>query len=121
MRERGDRLVAVGLERVDAQIERRPGGKRRPLLGALLAEGGGEMGIEPFRVIAKNVGRSAVERAAFQTLALMLAQGAGRMARAVAQRRDGRDVEPALALEHAEADRPRARLAHDPGRGGPAA
>jgi hypothetical protein len=43
MGERGQHLLAIRLERVDAQIERSATGERRALRGTLLAEHTGKM------------------------------------------------------------------------------
>ena len=56
--------VAVALERVDAQIDRRAAGKRRAFLGAVVAEHRGEIGIEPFRIVAPHWAGASSRRAA---------------------------------------------------------
>ena len=94
--------VALALERVDAQVERRARGERGALLRALVAEGAGEGGIEPFRIIAGDMRRRGGEIAGREPRALVLAQRLRREARAVGELADRLGIEPALAPEHAE-------------------
>ena len=62
MRELGNDVLALGLERIDAQIERRAARKRRAFRGAFVAEHAHEMRIEPVRIIALDM-RAARRRA----------------------------------------------------------
>ena len=118
MSERRQHPLAIGLEGVDAQIERRAAGEPRPLLGPLRAEYLGEMWVEPFRIIAGDPGRRARDGGAFArgTLERGTLRGlerGGRMARAVAQARDRLHVELALQPQHAEHQIARLIPAHE--------
>ena len=53
-RQRLQHLVAVGLERVDAQIDRGAAGQRRAFLGRRRAEGAREGGLEPVGIVAAH-------------------------------------------------------------------
>ena len=98
---RGRRL-AVALERVDAQIERRAARQRRALRRAFLAEHAREIRIEPFRIVAGDPGRRASEVGRVEACAFRLVERRRRMARAVGEPRNRRDIEPALEPQHAE-------------------
>ncbi len=113
--ERGGGLVALALERIDAQIERRAARQRRALGGALLAERAGEMRIEPFGIVAGDRRRRAVEARGIEPGALVVAQRRRRKARAVGEPRDRRRIELALEPQHAEQHGARALIAHDIG------
>ena len=117
--ERRRRLVAVGLERVDAQIERRARGRApRPPPRARRRT----RGRDTDRAIpdSRRAHAAARRRRAARSSAARSASvsGGGRMARAVGELRDRVGIEAALALEHAEQDGARRRLAHEPGRRG---
>ena len=114
-------VIAAGLQRVDAQIDRRARRQRGPLLRALLAEDARKMRIEPFRIIARNVRRRAGQRGVFQRGTLGLRQRLRRKARSVEQFCDRFAIKPAFELEHAEQHSPRRGFAHDIGAGGAAA
>ena len=117
MRELRQHLLALGLERVDAHIERRAARQRRALGAALVAKHPRKIAdranpdSRPARLAAQQLSESGIERRP-----LRFRQRRRRKARAAAQRRDGRDIKPALALQHAEQHRARARLAHEPAR-----
>ena len=118
--ERGQHLLALGFQGVDAQIERRPARHRGRLGDAVIAEHLRQIAIEPFRIIAGDVRRRIVERSRGQRGALALAQRLRREPAAVAQRGDGVDIHAALELQHAQHARPRRIVVHDPGaRGAP--
>ena len=109
----GDRVLALSLDVVDAQIKRRPARKRGALGGALVAEHAGEIRIEPFRVIAGHPGRRTLEIGRRKPRQLVRAQRLRRKASAIRQRGNGIGLELALEPQHAEQDRARARVAHD--------
>jgi hypothetical protein len=115
MRELLRRLVAVGFERVDAQVERRARGERHALLDAFGAEGRRKLAVEPFRIVTEDMWRRAVEARGREARALVVGERCGREARAVAQRRDRVDTHGALALEHAEQHSARLVVTHDEG------
>ena len=114
MRELRQHLLALGNQRVDAHIERRAARQRLALGAALVAKDPREIGIEPIRVFALHGWRRSAERAGIERRPLRFGQRRGRKALAAAQRRDGGDIKPALAMQHAEQHRARARLAHEP-------
>ncbi len=114
MRKLRQHVLARAEKRIDPHIERRAAGERGAFRGAFVTEDPRQIGIEPFRIVARDMGRRAGERAA-KRRRLRCRQRRGRVARAVAQRRDRRDIEPALAMQHADQHRARARLAHEPG------
>ena len=86
--ERAGGLVAVALERVDAQIERRAARERRALLRPLVAEHAGEMRIEPFRIVAGDMRRRA--RRGSRVEPRPLGVGQRRAANGARRRRAGR-------------------------------
>ena len=88
MGERRERLVAIGLQRVDAQVDRRAIGERPALLDRLVAETLGEGRRQPFGIVAAHMRGRAGEIARSQPLALGLAERRRRMAFAAEQRRD---------------------------------
>ena len=61
MRELRQHLFALGLERIDAQVERRAARERGALGGAVFAEDARKMRIEPVGIIAENMRRRACE------------------------------------------------------------
>ena len=63
MPERGQHLFALGLQRVDAQIERRAARHRGGFRHTVVAEHRGQRRIQPFRIVAGNVRRRAVKGA----------------------------------------------------------
>ena len=102
------RFVAVGLQRVDAQVERRARGKRRALLRARIAEGAREMRLEPFRIIAGDMRRARPSMsAASSRLRSSSLNASGAYFSPLGEFGDRVAIEPALALEHAEQDRAR--------------
>ena len=115
VRELRYQLLAVGLERIDPQIERRAACQRRALGAAFVAERAGKIRIEPFGIFALDVRRRVGKRCGPERRFLLFGQRLGRKARAAAQRFDGRDIETALALQHADERRARGHLAHEPG------
>ena len=119
--ERGGGLVAVGLERIDAQIERSAARQRRAFGGALFAEHLGEIRVEPFRIVAGDPRRGICQIGGGEPRPLAFAQGRRRKTSAVGERPDRIGIELALEPQHAERDRARAPLAHDVrARGAPA-
>ena len=112
----GERLLARRLERVDAQVERRARGQRRAFRDALVAEGRGKLRIEPFRIVARDPRRRAVEARGIEPRALRFGERRRRKAAAVGQVRDRAEVELAFQPQHAEQRRARRALAHDEGR-----
>src|SRR5205085_2623248 len=84
---RASGLIASRFQRVGAKVERRAGGQRRTLLGALVAEHAGEMRIEPFRIIASHVRRRAGKIGGSKPRAFGLGQRRRGMAGAVGQPR----------------------------------
>ena len=108
-------LFALGLQRVDAQIERRAARHRGGLGHAVVAEHLRQMRVQPFRIIAGDVRRRVVERARGQRRALGPAQRLRRKAFAVAQIGDGIGIHAALEPEHAEHARARRVGVHQPG------
>ena len=121
MGERGEHLLTLGLQGVDAQIERGAARHRGGLRHAVVAEHLRQIGIEPFGVIAGDMGRRILERARTQRGALGVGQRRRRKAAAVAESRDRVGIELALEPEHAERAGPRRVRVHDPGAGGAAA
>ena len=111
MLERGQHLFALGLQRVDAQIERRAARHRGRLRHAVVAEHGCQRRIQPFRIVAGDVRRRAVEGARGERRSLGLAQRLRRKTSAVAQRGDGLGrhaaLEPAACRAPARAACPR--------------
>ena len=112
---RGERLVARGFQEVDAQIDRRPLRQRPALVRGLVAEARLELRREPFRKIARDMGRRAGKVGGGEPLPLGVGQRRRRMALAREQRRNRLDVEAARLPQRAEDFGPRRRLAHDPG------
>ena len=94
MRQRRGGGVAIALQRVDAQIERRAAGERGGLLGALVAEHAGEIGIEPFRIVARHMRRRTGERAFGKRPRLAFGERRRREARAVGEPADRGGVWP---------------------------
>ena len=107
--------VALGFQRIDAQVERRARGQCRALLRPRVAKGAGEVRLEPFRIITDNMRRRSRKVGGVQPLALVIAQRLGRVLRAAGELGNRLAVEPAFALEHAEQNRARRIGAHDPG------
>src|SRR5204862_1743150 len=115
------RWVAVAEDCVDAQIERRAARQRHALARALLAEDAGEIGIEPFRIVAGDPRRGAGEVGGVEPGLLRLAQRRWCEARAVGKGGDRRAIELALEPQHAEHRRAWALILHDvAARGAPA-
>ncbi len=121
MGERGRDPLALGLERVDAQIERRAAGERGALRRALGAEHAGKVRIEPFRIVAGDPGRRARERPTFKRRAFVRLERGRRMATAVEEARDRVHIELALEPQHAERQGARPVGAHQASRRGLAA
>ena len=115
MRQRRQHLFALGFQRIDAQIERRPARHRGRLGDAVIAEYLREIGIEPFRVIARNRRGSLRQRPLAERATLVRRQRLRRKTAAVAQRGDRLDIEVTLKLQHAQRPRPRRIGLHDPG------
>src|SRR5262249_28096619 len=91
------RLPWRRLERVDPQTERPPGGGRLGLPGALVAEGGGELLIEPFGIVAAYMRWRTIEAVRAQPCMLFVGERLRREARAARELRDRVDIEPTLA------------------------
>ena len=101
-------LVALALQRIDPQIERRARGESCSLLRTLVAEDARELRVEPFGIVAGDMRRRARREVRLrEPRAFRLAQRRRRKAAAVGEPRDRVDVETAFALEHAEHDRAR--------------
>ena len=115
------RLVALRLQRIDPQVERRARRERRRLCRTLVAENAGEMRIEPFRIVAGNPRGSTSEIGRAEPRALVLRQRVGRETRAVGEPRDQLGVEVAFKTQHAEDGRAWRLGAHHKGGGGLAA
>ena len=80
-----DGFVARAFERIDAQVERRARGQRRALLHARFAEHSGEMRIEPFRIVSRDMRRRVAKIRVGERMALQRRQRLGRKARAIEQ------------------------------------
>ena len=117
MRQPRQHLFAIGLQRVDAQIERRAARHRGRLGHAVVAEHLCQRRVQPFRIIAGDVRRRIVEGARGQRRAFGLAQRLRRKSFAVAQIGDSLGRHAALEPEHAEHARPRRIGVHQPGAG----
>src|SRR5262245_16077432 len=89
-------LLAAALERGAAQAPRRPARQRRTLRDTIIAERTCEMRIEPFRIVAGNPGRRAIEAWRRKPHALGLAQRARRMTAILDEARDRGEIELAL-------------------------
>ncbi len=133
MRQRRRGLVRQRLQRVDAQIERRALGERGALGRALVAEHRGEMGVEPFRIVAGDMSRRAFEAGGLEPGALVVGQRRRGEAAAVAQAGNGVSAllpagEPQRAEQHgagivpahhiARRGTPAQRVMHQAGNGG---
>ena len=109
-------LVAVGLERVDAQIERRARGQRRALLRPRRRR---RRGRNADRAIPDNRRRRAAARRRGRRHraagARRRSTRSGAYCAPLGELRDRIAVEPALALEHAEQNRARRVVAHQAG------
>ena len=77
MRELRQHLLALGLERVDAHVERRAARQRRALGAALVAKDPREMRIEPFRIFALHVRRRVLSERASNAARSASVNGAG--------------------------------------------
>src|SRR5665809_165089 len=80
-------LVAIGLQGVDPEIDRRAFGQSRTLLSRAFAEGAGELGRKPLRIIATNMLRRIVAKLAFQPRTFLLRQWCWCIATAVGEGR----------------------------------
>src|SRR6516225_3044755 len=78
------RLVSLGGERVDAQIERRAAGERSAFRRTLIAERALQMRIEPFRIVAFDVSRRTGGRAGNERRGFYLRERRRRVAAAIA-------------------------------------
>src|SRR5262245_29114271 len=116
MPERLGGVLAAALERVDAQVERRPACERRAFGDAIVTERAREMRIEPFRIVAGNPGRRAIKARRCKPRTLRLTQGPGRMAAILNESRDRDEIELALERQHPQHYRTRAGLADNKGR-----
>ena len=116
MRELGRNLFALRLERIDAQVERRPARKRRAFRRVMLAEDSEKIRIEPLGIVPQNMRRCAAERIARQSRAFGFRQRRGRELCSAAQGRNVVDAEAALTMQHADEHGARAAFAHEPGR-----
>ena len=93
MRQRGQRLVAVGLEQIDAQIDRRAARERFARRSGFVAEALFEGAGQPFREIAAHPDGRLGQIRASERGAFGFRQRLGRMALAVEQRLDGGKIE----------------------------
>ncbi len=118
MRELLLRLVARGLQNVDAQIDGGALRQRRALEGGLIAERRLETVREPLRIVAPHMRRRVVERCAFVTRAFLLGEGRGRMPLAVEKPGDRLKAQAARFAQGAQQDCAWRLLAHDMRRGG---
>jgi hypothetical protein len=114
MRKPRQNFFAGCLQRVDAQIKRRPARHGGCLRHALVAEYLCQVSVEPFRIVAGNMRRRVLDRPRRERGALGLAQWRRRKTPAVTERRDRIDIHAALALQHAEHTRARRVVVHDP-------
>ena len=87
MGQRGQHLLAFGLQGVDAQIERRPARHRGRLGDAVVAEHLRQIAVEPFRIIAGDMRRRLGQRPRCQRRPFAVGQ---RLRRKPARRRTGR-------------------------------
>ena len=113
----GRHLIPIRLQHVDAQIERRACGKRCAFLRPVLAENGGEVRIEPFRIIARDYGGAPATSALSQRDGALV-----RSSMAAGAKRDPSNSltiasvrSPRSSRQHAEHDGARAHIAHDIG------
>ncbi len=114
MRESTQHLLALGLQGIDAQIERRAACHRRRLGDAVIAKDLRQISIEPFRVIAGDMRRRVFKRSRCQCRTLALRQRLRRKPAAVAQGGHRVGVDTPLEPEHAEHARARRVVVHDP-------
>ena len=112
MRKFGHRVLARADKRIDAQIERRPARQAFAFGRSFVAKNPRQIGIEPFRIIALNMRRRAGETAALECGPLCFAQRRRRIKRAAAQRIDRRNIQPALAMQHADQHSARGGVVH---------
>ncbi len=98
----GSIFSRVGLQRVDAQIERRPARHRGRLRDAVVAEHLRQMAVEPFRIIAGDVRRRLASEREVSAARSAVGQRLRREAAAVAQGGDRIGIDAALELEHAQ-------------------
>ena len=110
-----ERLVAIGLEKVHAQIDGRALGERPALLRGEGAEARFELRREPFGEISNNVRGRAREVRSREPLAFGFGELCWRVALAGEQRSDRLSVEGLRLSQRTQNFRPRTRLAHDPG------
>ena len=103
-RQRLQHLLAIGLQRVDAQVDRGATGQRRAFLGGRLAEGAGEGRLQPVGIVAAHRRRRIGRHRARQARQLRFAQ---RLQRHAATRR--RWPSPLRPIVPAPAERRRAR------------
>ncbi len=115
MVERGEHLLPLGLQGVDAQVERRPARHRGRFRRAILAEHLRQIGIEPIRIVAGDRRRRILCGARGERGTLGIGQWFGREPAAVAERTDRLGIHAALDLEHAEHPRARSVVLHHPG------
>ena len=118
MPQRGQHLLAFGLQRIDAQVERRAARHRRGFRRTVIAEDLCKMGIEPFRIIPGDMRGRIRDAARGQRRAFGVGKRFGREAAAVAQRRNRIDVQPPFQSQHSEQTRAGRVVVHDPGAGG---
>ena len=113
--ERGERLVARGLEQVHPQVDRRPLGERPALLRSGCAEARLELRREPLGEISDNVGGRARKVRGLKPRVFSFRELRRRVALAGEQRRDRVGVEVARLPQRAQDFGARSWLAHDPG------
>ncbi len=115
MGERTQRLVAIGLEAVDAQIDGRARGQGPALLRGGRAEARLELGAKPFGEIPHHMRGRAREVGGCEPLAFGFRELCRRVALAGKQRGDGVDVEAVRLSQRAQHFGARTYLPHDPG------
>ena len=108
MRHRRQRRIAVSLEGVDPQIDRRATRQRRTLVGPFLAEYSRKIGIEPLRIVAAHMGRRIIAQGGRrQRVRLGMIGGRRRVWDAVREPRNRIDRHAALEPQCAKEDRAR--------------
>ena len=116
MGERAQRLVAIGLEEVHAQIDRRALSERPALLGRGRAEARLELSAKPFGEIAGHVRGRACQVRGCEPLAFGFGELRRRVALAGEQSGDCVRIEALRLSQRAQDLGARSGVAHDPGR-----
>ncbi len=112
-------IVGLGarldLQSIHPQVERRAAGQGLQFRHEIFAQERPQGRLDPFREIARNVGRRVREIGAFDPRPLLACRRFGRKSFAREQSCDLRECHPALKHQHAEHHRPWRGFAHDPG------